>query len=306
MLSTFVFGALLHSVNADIIADPNDAPPTREPTEEPESEGGPLILQLEPAEIELAEPTPVFEGYVYGTEDHDSCPEDYIPITNADECKAAAMILGKGWLRAQGIGVCTFITNSKHANDNGKFFFGPIGAEEHSEANHHTLICQRADCGEIERNFEYVGGDLRQIEDVENAEECAALCADEVECESFTYVKVLGPRHRTCYLKNELRPGRELTSCCDSGVACHEDEPEECISLPPEWMDEDGDGCTAYGDGGWCGATWQGSVGGTAGFTADEACCECGGGISRRRRRTTKDSVLKRLFVAEDVAPARR
>merc|ERR1719412_405160 len=217
MLSTLVVaGAFLIATNAEAI-DLYDAPPTAEPTVEPEQ-----TLEI------------LAEGYVYGTADHDSCPTDYIPITSASECQNAAQIMGKGWYGARGIGVCTWINNSRHVKDNDKFFYGPIGASENHFADHHTLVCKRPECGEIERNYDYVGADLLEVDDVASAEACASVCAEQPTCHSFTYVKKASlPNHKTCILKSELKNTvRTLSDCCDSGLPCAADDTPECISLP--------------------------------------------------------------------------
>jgi len=72
---------------------------------------------------------------------------------------------------------------------------------------------------EIERNYDYPGSDIRQVPNVVSAEKCAEICADEPQCKSFTY----GKKHmqwysRICFLKNQLKPNRKLSDCCDSGL----------------------------------------------------------------------------------------
>jgi len=295
MLSTLVVaGAFLQATNAEAI-DLYEAPPTAEPTWEP---------TVEPEATEELEV--LAEGYVYGTADHDSCPTDYIPITSASECQQAAAIMGVGWYGARGIGVCTYITNSKHVADNNKYFYGPIGATEAVTADHHTLVCKRPECGEIERNYDYVGGDLEDVHFVDSAEACSQICHSTPNCHSFTYVKKASdPNFKTCTLKSELKHTvRTLDDCCDSGLPCDAEAEPECVSLPPGWMDQDNDGCAAYGSGGWCGASWQGMFA-AGGYTADEACCECGGGtdamVVTARRRTEAVPRLRRFADMADL-----
>merc|ERR1719195_283667 len=148
MLSTLVFGAFVQTSLAAKRAD--EFEPTKEPTEEPTFEDGTTAISLEAAAPAVLPEVPLDQGYVFGTPDHDSCPDNYLPITHVTECKNAATILGKGWLRSDGIGVCTFIENSQHGNDNNKMYYGPTGSSVNKRADHHTFLCKRADCGEIE------------------------------------------------------------------------------------------------------------------------------------------------------------
>jgi len=85
--------------------------------------------------------------YVYGTHEPNSCPVGYVAISAASECEAAAGDMGKGWYGARGSGarVCTYITNSPHARDNEKFYFGPIGTTDALSQAHHILVCRPAE-----------------------------------------------------------------------------------------------------------------------------------------------------------------
>merc|ERR1711920_631221 len=130
----------------------------------------------------------------------------------------------------------------------------------------------------IERNYNYMGADLATIADVASTEDCAEACAENGGCLSFAYEKA----PKTCFLKSEFKRKRILDGNFDSGLPCHVDTGViDCVDLPENWMDNDGDGCVSYGNGGWCGATWQSA--GSFGLKADTACCQCGGGQQRRR-----------------------
>lgn len=68
--------------------------------------------------------------------------------------------------------------------------------------------------------------------------------------------------------------------------------PEGCLDTPVGWLDRDSDSCTAYALSGWCtlsgstGDHWEDGWGpitdyAAGGHTAFDACCVCGGGVSR-------------------------
>jgi len=58
------------------------------------------------------------------------------------------------------------------------------------------------DCGEPEEGVDFWGDDLASVGGVRSAEECAAACGANLECLSYTFVRIL----RRCYLKNAERP----------------------------------------------------------------------------------------------------
>lgn len=53
---------------------------------------------------------------------------------------------------------------------------------------------------------------------------------------------------------------------------------QACADSPAAWTDPDGDTCQVYAEKGWCHAGWI-SKWNSTGFTAREACCQCGGGV---------------------------
>ena len=79
----------------------------------------------------------------------------------------------------------------------------------------------------IERDVDYYGGDFDYIEDVLSAENCAVLCANHDQCDSWTWGKAPNQSYTNrCYLKNGT-PSASSDTCCDSGLknACLSESP---------------------------------------------------------------------------------
>merc|ERR1712072_1018169 len=73
----------------------------------------------------------------------------------------------------------------------------------------------------IERSYDYLGGDLKRVQNVASAEVCGGLCGKYKACKSWTYGKKAGQVYtKTCFFKKSAKPGRRKSSCCDSGLPC--------------------------------------------------------------------------------------
>jgi len=69
------------------------------------------------------------------------------------------------------------------------------------------------DCGPLEENVDFWGGDLSTFYGAQSAEECADACGAERKCKSFTFLKTGG-----CYLKKKARPHPVKSTSCVSGL----------------------------------------------------------------------------------------
>jgi len=95
-------------------------------------------------------------------------------------------------------------------------------SERAAEAHLRRLSFEGCIENEIERDYDYLGDDLRRVEDVDSAEECAFLCGIDFDCMSFTYGTASGKWWtRTCFLKRSYAPGRRKSNGLDSGRPCN-------------------------------------------------------------------------------------
>jgi hypothetical protein len=69
-------------------------------------------------------------------------------------------------------------------------------------------------CGAVEENVDYRGGDLSVLQGVRTAAVCSAACGAEPACESYTFAVA----QDACYLKRQVRPNRVRSDCCISGL----------------------------------------------------------------------------------------
>jgi len=83
--------------------------------------------------------------------------------------------------------------------------------------DHYELV--RCNQDKIERNVDYLGFDIRFIDQVEDAESCGKLCAQTPLCKTWTYIKAPTHAHfKRCHLKSSDSITATTDTCCDSGL----------------------------------------------------------------------------------------
>jgi hypothetical protein len=81
------------------------------------------------------------------------------------------------------------------------------------------VCCETKIRCDIERNYDYPGNDLQRIENIPSGEACAQLCANEQQCNSWTWGKKDWYTN-ICWLKTAVKGNRVKDDCCDSGLPC--------------------------------------------------------------------------------------
>ncbi|CAE8583375.1 unnamed protein product [Polarella glacialis] len=94
-----------------------------------------------------------------------------------------------------------------------------VYAPTFSSSTGYAVWMYHATCGLIESNTLYVGDDLRFVDDVLSAEACCQICSEDASCKSWVWKAKRGQADSdSCHLKNTVKPNRQASDCCISGL----------------------------------------------------------------------------------------
>ena len=136
-----------------------------------------------------------------------------------------------------------------------------------------TTCCLTASCISASS---FLASIVRNVNEASSASGCP--CAMENSWCLYGNATAPCPRAGTC--KGSTTPC-DCDSCPTTGYMCTGCDgpspgPAQCTNSPVDWKDANGNDCAIYKQYNYCGS--YGNTVGTDGFTANQACCACGGG----------------------------
>ena len=82
----------------------------------------------------------------------------------------------------------------------------------------------------IEENTDFAGNDLKKVETIQSAYECACACKEFAGCSVFTW----NAKNKNCYLKTSKKGRRPIADAHSGSVDCCEGNGQNCKGwLPP-------------------------------------------------------------------------